>query len=102
MMTTQPNRLPQIPELIEELYAMLNDRYIGAVCSIETWECDRFDRQRMQTVESMCIEDAIPYLFKADIDQFVITDLSTEWYSFNSMPHEVRSCFIHIQLRRRI
>lgn len=102
MMTSQPDRLPQIPELIEELYGMLNDRYIGAVCSIETWECDGFDRQRIQTVQSMCLEDAIPFLFQADIDQFVITDLSTEWYSFPSKPLEVRSCFIHIQLRRHI
>ena len=100
MMTTTPDRLPQIPELIEELYGMLNDRYIGAVCSIEKWECDRYDRQRIQTVQSMCLEDAIPFLFQADIDQFVITDLRTEWFSFNSMPHEARSCFIHVQLRR--
>lgn len=101
-MTTKPDRLPQIPELIEELYGMLNDPQVGAVCSIETWECDGFGRQRIQTVQSMCLEDAIPYLFKADIDQFVITDLSTEWFSFNSMPHEVRSCFIRVQLRRCI
>lgn len=100
-MTTQPNRLPQIPELIEELYGMLNDRYIGAVCSIETWERNGFG-QEFQTVQSMCLEDAIPFLFKADIDQWHITDLRTEWYSFNSMPHESRSCFIHVQLRRCI
>lgn len=99
MIDSPTNRLPQIPELIEELYGMLNDRYVGAVVSIETWERNRFG-QELQTVQSMCIEDAIPYLFKADIDQFVITDLSTEWFSFNSMPHETRSCFIHVQLRR--
>lgn len=99
MMTTQPDRLPQIPELIEELYSMLEKKQ-SAMCSIEFKELRRTAPwESYKNIQSANLEDAIPILFQADVDQWTVTDISTEVYTMQDFP-SCASYFIHIKLMR--
>ena len=83
-------------ELIEELYSMLEKKQ-SAVCSIEFKELRRSAPwESYHNIQSVRLEDAIPLLFQADIDQWFATDISTEVYMIENCP----SYFIHIKLMR--
>lgn len=101
MIDSPANKLPQIPELIEELYSMLEKKQ-SAVCSIEFKELRRTAPwESYKNIQSANLEDAIPILFQADIDQWVATDISTEVYMMQDFP-SCASYFIHIKLMRCI
>lgn len=94
-------RKMELPKLIEELYAMLESNQ-NAVCSIEYKELRRSSPfESHKHIQSACLEDAIPLLFQADIDQFVITDLFTEVYALKDFP-SCSNYYIHIKLTRCI
>lgn len=90
-----------LPKLIEELYSML-ERNQSAMCSIEFKELRRSAPwESYHNIQSANLEDAIPILFKADIDQWAVTDISTEVYTMQDLP-SCASYFIHIKLMRAL
>lgn len=90
-----------LPKLIEELHAMLEKKQ-SAVCSIEFKELRRTAPwESYKNIQSACLEDAIPILFQADIDQWTVTDISTEVYMMQDFP-SCASYFIHIKLMRAL
>lgn len=89
----------ELPKLIEELYAMLESNQ-NAVCSIEFKELRRTAPwESYKNIQSASLEDAIPLLFQADIDQWTVTDISTEVYMMQDFP-SCASYLIHIKLMR--
>ena len=65
-------------ELMEELNSML-ERKTSAVCSITKSEYSRtLPHLTGSLTQIMGLEEAIPFLFQADIDQYVVTDVSTQ------------------------
>ena len=62
-------------ELIEHLYGML-DRNQWTVCSVTRTDFSSKDAHLIGTLtQSMYLEDTIPILFQADIDQYSVTDV---------------------------
>lgn len=89
----------ELPKLIEELYTMLESNQ-NAVCSIEYKELRKSSPfESFKNIQSACLEDAIPLLFQADIDQWILIDVSTERYMIQDSP-AFPSYFIHIKLMR--
>ena len=87
-----------ITKLIEELYSMM-ERKESAMCSIEFKELRRSSPwESYHNIQPANLEDAIPLLFQADIDQWAVTDISTEVYMIENCP----SYFIHIKLMRAL
>ena len=87
-----------VTKLIEELYSMMESKQ-SAMCSIEFKELRRTAPwESYRNIQSANLEDAIPILFQADVDQWVATDISTEVYVIESCP----SYFIHIKLMRAL
>lgn len=67
-----------LPKLIEELYSML-ERKQSAMCSISKTDFSSSDLHFVRTLtQNMGLEEAIPLLFQADIDQYCVTDISTQ------------------------
>lgn len=65
-------------KLIEELYAMLESNQ-NAVCSITRTDFSSSDLHFVRTItQNMGLEEAISLLFQADIDQYMLTDISTQ------------------------
>ena len=63
-------------ELIEHLYGLL-ERNQWTVCSVTKADFSSADASLVETLtQDMCLEDAIPMLFQADIDQYSVTDVS--------------------------
>ena len=91
-----------VTKLIEELYSMMEKKQ-SAVCSIEFKELRRTAPwESYKNIQSANLEDAIPILFQADIDQWTVTDISTEVYMMQDFPScaPCASYFIHIKLMR--
>ena len=86
-----------VTKLIEELYTMLEMRQ-NAVCSIEFLELNRA-QEKFKHIQTAGLEDAIPLLFQADIDQWTVTDISTDVYMMQDFPG-CSNYFIHIRLMR--
>ena len=85
-------------ELIEELHTMMEKKQ-NAICSIEFKELRKSSPwESYRNIQSVSLENAIPLLFQADIDQWFATDISTEVYMIENCP----SHFIHIKLMRCI
>ena len=86
-----------IPLVIEELHHML-EKHISAICSIEYISLDRTRTQKVWSdISHADLEQAIPLLFQADIDQWTLTDVSTEGYmDDNGSPRT----FIYLKLMR--
>lgn len=83
-------------ELIEELHTMMEKKQ-NAICSIEFKELRKSSPwESYNNIQSVSLEDAIPLLFQADIDQWIATDISTEVYMIENCP----SYFYHIKLMR--
>lgn len=94
-------KMMDITKLIEELYSMLEKKQ-SAMCSIEFKELRRTAPwESYHNIQSANLEDAIPILFKADIDQWSVTDISTEVYTMQDFP-SCASYFIHIKLMRAL
>ena len=75
-----------VTKLIEELYSMMESKQ-SAMCSIEFKELRRTAPwESYHNIQSASLEDAIPVLFQADIDQWVVTDVSTEMYMIQDSP----------------
>lgn len=90
-----------ITKLIEELHGMMESKQ-SAVCSIEFKELRRTAPwESYKNIQSACLEDAIPILFQADIDQWSVTDISVEVYTMQDFP-SCASYFIHIKLMRAL
>ena len=88
-------------KLIEELHTMLESNQ-NAVCSIEYQELRRSSPfESHKHIQSACLEDAIPILFQADIDQWVATDVFTEVYAMKDFP-SCSNYYIQIRLQRCI
>ena len=67
-------------ELIEELHGML-EKSQHAVCGITRTDFSSAELRLVRTLtQNMGLEEAIPLLFQADIDQYVLTDISTLSY----------------------
>lgn len=76
------------------------ERKQSAMCSIEFKELRKSSpRESYHNVQSASLEDAIPLLFQADIDQWTVTDISTEVYMMQDFP-SCSNYFIHIRLMR--
>lgn len=87
-------------ELIEELYAML-ERSQYAVCSITRTDFPSSDLDFVRTLtQNMGLEEAIPLLFQADIDQYMLTDISTQ--QVVSHTEDAFAYYITIRLQRCI
>ena len=85
-----------IPLVIEELHHML-EKKIDARCSIEFISLDETATQKVcSSISHHDLEQAIPLLFQADIDQWTLTDVSTEEYMAATGPRT----FIYIKLMR--
>ena len=88
-----------ITKLVEELYSMMESKQ-SAVCSIEFKELRRTAPwESYHNIQSANLEDTIPILFQADIDQWTVTDISTEVYMMQDFP-SCSNYFIHIKLMR--
>lgn len=65
-------------KLIEELHTML-ERSQYTVCSITRTDFSSSDLRLVRTLtQNMGLEEAISLLFQADIDQYMLTDISTQ------------------------
>lgn len=86
-----------ITKLVEELYSMMEKKQ-SAVCSIEFKELRRTAPwESYKNIQPANLEDAIPILFQADIDQWTLTDFRTEVYmDDNGSPRT----FISLKLMR--
>lgn len=89
-----------ITKLIEELYSML-ERQQFAMCSISRTDFSSSDLRLVRTLtQNMGLEEAIPLLFQADIDQYCVTDISTQQVS--SCAGDAFNYYINIRLTRLI
>ena len=68
-------------DLIEELYGMLKRGQL-AVCSITKTDFSSGNLRLVKTLtQNTGLDEAISLLFQADIDQYVLTDISTQQVS---------------------
>lgn len=87
-----------IPLVIEELNNML-EKKIDAMCSIEFVSLDRTRTQKVWSdISHADLEEAIPLLFQADVDQWTLTDIRTEGYMAATGPRT----FIYVKLMRAL
>lgn len=85
-------------KLIEELHAML-ERSQYAVCSITRTDFPSSDLHFVRTLtQNMGLEEAISLLFQADIDQYMLTDISTQ--QVVSHTEDAFAYYINIRLAR--
>lgn len=85
-----------IPNVIEELNYML-EKHIDVTCSIEYISLDRTGPQKVwSSISHAGLEEAIPLLFQADVDQWSLTDVRTEGYMAETGPRT----FIYVKLMR--
>lgn len=88
-----------LPNVIEELYTML-ERSQYAVCVITKTDFSSAELRLVRTLtQNMGLEEAIPLLFQADIDQYLLTDISTQ--QVLSRTYET-SYYVSIRLTRCI
>lgn len=74
-------KMMDITKLIEELYSMMKRSQL-AVCSITRTDFSSAELRLVRTLtQNTSLEEAIPLLFQADIDQYVLTDISTQQVS---------------------
>lgn len=89
-----------IPNVIEELNYML-EKHIDVTCSIEYISLDRTGPQKVwSSISHAGLEEAIPLLFQADIDQYCVTDISTQ--QVVSHTEDAFAYYINIRLQRCI
>lgn len=83
-------------ELIEYLYGLLKRRQ-WAVCSVTKTDFSSADASLVETItQNMCLEDCIPLLFQADIDQYSVTEVS--WQCALSSNHYITIRLVRIIL----
>ena len=89
-------------KLIEELHAMLESNQ-NAVCSITRTDFSSSNLCLAKTLtQNIGLEEAISLLFQADIDQYIITDISTQQVARADRPTKYYDYYISIRLTRCI
>ena len=89
-------KMLDIPNVIEELHSML-EKHVDAICNIEYISLDGKAEEKVWSTRTwLDLEESIPLLFQADIDQWTLTDVRTEGYMAVTGPRT----FIYVKLMR--